>query len=68
MIIMNVKGHQNHSHSGAGRDPWALQDSNKEWWHVCLPVKAALLCGKSMNSLQYTKTASFEIMQFLVIF
>lgn len=33
----------------------------------CIPVKVALLCGKSMSSLQCTEMASFEITQFLVV-
>lgn len=26
--------HQNRSHSGAGREPWVLQDSDRGWWYV----------------------------------
>lgn len=35
---------------------------------VCIPVKVALLRGKSTSSLQCTEMASFEITQFLVVF
>lgn len=34
--------HQNHSQSGIGEEPWALQDAHKGWQNS-LPVKASLL-------------------------
>lgn len=51
------------SQNGAGKEPGALQDTNKEWWHVYLLAKAVLLCDKSMNSLPMYWDASSEIMQ-----
>lgn len=52
-----------------GKESQALQDTDKIQWHICLllTAKAALLRVKIMSSWQ-SQTASFEMMQFLVIF
>ena len=41
------------------KNPEALQDTDKGW-HVCLSVKAALLKGKIMSSLQLQTDCQFQ--------
>lgn len=41
------------------KNPEALQDTDKGW-HICLAVKAALLKGKIMSSLQLQKDCQVQ--------
>lgn len=52
MINMTVQRHQNRCQTGAGEEPWASPGAEEGGRHVCLPVKAALLCGRITSSLQ----------------